>query len=328
MDSNGVLPLDNNPPDDIEDRIILGIPPERAKKLTHNRWCHMEIKSKDEKGQVVYTYPFVDDPRDQLLIAYLSEYKPFKQEFGKTGPAWDKVLEGLSNEKENEDNYVFKNGSLAMTTIKNRWEEYIKFVGKYQARVPLNTGGDNEQHHHLIVAIEKLVNIHKDHTETKEKEKTEKHNKKIKEMDGADNLRQTGLGNMKRNKKRNESDKSDVEEGSVSGGSSKKPRRKKSAYSLGSSTLAEQHHERILLREKNIEKSLELKMLIARNKELDLIEKKAKRELDMLLANENCEDKIERKQLKKKMLQAQTAMFMAMAEQFSGKKIRIESDSD
>jgi hypothetical protein len=30
----------------------------------------------------------------------------------------------------------------------------------------------------------------------------------------------------------------------------------------------------------------------------------------------------------KKMVQAQTAMFMAMAEKFSGKKIGIESDSD
>jgi hypothetical protein len=64
-----------------------------------------------------------------------------------------------------------------MTTIKNRWEEYIEFMGKYHSHVPLNTGGDNEKHHHLIVAIKKLVNIYNDQKETKEKEKMEKHKK-------------------------------------------------------------------------------------------------------------------------------------------------------
>jgi hypothetical protein len=75
-------------------------------------------------------------------------------------------------------------------------------------------------------------------------------------MDGADNLHQRGLGNIKRNKKCNESDKLDIEEGSVSGGSSKKPRQPKSPYSLGSSTLAKQHHERILLCKKKLKRAL------------------------------------------------------------------------
>jgi hypothetical protein len=132
----------------------------------------MEMITQDEKDKdvAVYTYPFTDDLRDQLLIAYLSEIKPFMQEFGQTGPAWTRVLKGLINEKENEDDYVFK-GGLAMSTIKNRWEEYQKFVKNYQARVPFNTGGDDEEGHFLIVAIEKLVNDYNDFKDKAELDK-------------------------------------------------------------------------------------------------------------------------------------------------------------
>jgi hypothetical protein len=252
MDNNGILPDDSNPPQVIDDRTIVGLPPERAKKTSRNRWCLMEIASPDEKDKdvMVYTYPFTEDPRDQLLIAYLSEIKPFMKEFGQAGPAWTRVLKGLLNEKENEDDYVFK-GGLAMTTIKNRWEEYQKFVKTYQARVPFNTGGDNEEGHYLIVAIEKLVNDYTDYKDKIEIAKTQKHNKRQMEMDGADNLRQAGIGNLQRNKEPNISD---IEEASSNGGSSKKPPRKKLIQSFASSIMVEQHHKRQLLREKNMEK--------------------------------------------------------------------------
>jgi hypothetical protein len=84
MDNNGILPADNNPPQVIDDRTIVGLPPERAKTTSRNRWGLMEIVSNDEKDKdiVVYTYPFTEDPRDQLLIAYLSENKTCMQEFG------------------------------------------------------------------------------------------------------------------------------------------------------------------------------------------------------------------------------------------------------
>jgi hypothetical protein len=81
----------------------------------------------------------------------------------------------------------------------------------------------------LIVAIEKLVNNDTDFKDQKEIAKTQKHNKQQMEMDGAGNLRQACIVNLKCNK---ESNVSDLEEASSNGGSSKKPARNMSNYSV------------------------------------------------------------------------------------------------
>jgi hypothetical protein len=153
---------DNNPPGIIDDRIIVGLPPpERVKKATRNRWGPLEL-STEKDGVMEYTYPFLEDPKDMLLISYFCTYKPFVQQFGNTCPAWTKCLDGLKTEKLNDDEFVFKDGTLAMRTIKNRWEDYVTFIKGYQARVPYNTGGDNEPEPELLVELEKLVNEYND----------------------------------------------------------------------------------------------------------------------------------------------------------------------
>jgi hypothetical protein len=179
---------DNNLPV-IDDRIIVGLPPpERVKKSSRNRWGPLEL-STDNNGIKEYTYPFVDDPGDMALISYFCTYKPFAQPFGKTCPAWQKCLNGLKGEKLNNDEYIFKDGVLAMQTIKNRWDDYVEFIKDYQARVPFYTGGDNEPEPALLVELKKLVNAYSDFQGAQVTKKNKLHSKKQKELDAADNHR-------------------------------------------------------------------------------------------------------------------------------------------
>jgi hypothetical protein len=60
MDNNGILLEDSNLPQVVDDHTIVGLPPERVKKTSRNRWGPMEMITQDKKDKdvAVYTYPF------------------------------------------------------------------------------------------------------------------------------------------------------------------------------------------------------------------------------------------------------------------------------
>jgi hypothetical protein len=185
--------------------------------------------------------------------------------------------------------------------IKNQWDDYVEFIKQYQARVPFNTGGDNEPEPALLVEFEKLVNAYNDFCGGKVNKKNKLHNKKQKKLDASKSLRQAGLQSIMH---RREEALSDLEEdsGTDSGKSScKKPLRKKQAVSMPSSLMVEQHHEQSLAGEKKLK--LELELLKQKNKATEIEYANAKHEMKELEYHDKQADNKEQKKLgsKKKM---------------------------
>jgi hypothetical protein len=102
-------------------------------------------------------YPFLEQNSRKVLavLRHLAASAPYKAGFGKVQEIWETVLNDIQQERDEEGDLVFPSG-LKLQLLKQRIKEYMSFIKRYNAKVPLCSGNDDDESFELLHLCEKV----------------------------------------------------------------------------------------------------------------------------------------------------------------------------
>lgn len=104
------------------------------------------VQTKKADGSIVTEYPFLHGPgnkKDKLLSSHLMIQKPFAPAPKEKGKTWENFHNHLKGVEVDDGTKVF--ADVAITTIKSRFDEYMKCAAKWISEGLAKTGADDEE---------------------------------------------------------------------------------------------------------------------------------------------------------------------------------------
>jgi hypothetical protein len=276
---NHIVDNSNDTYDDDQCCQIIKKPKKSTNNLDGTR--HSWVKVTDTVDGVT-TYPFLQDKnnfKDKVFVKYLSAYHPYKAPHGKTMEQWKNVLSEMMKEQDDDGKSIYTKG-LQIRTLKDRFNQYITFVKNHQNNVPFRSGCDDEEECPLLDGLEQIYEDYNSFLSIKDNTKKETIEKKNNDREAAEEIRDAALGKLRKKLSDTTSDE-DGDDGKKTPPS--KTSATKTMKSLNDFTdVISVREDRLLLKEKNRAKALELKEKEIENKQKN---DEATRQLLMALAN-------------------------------------------
>lgn len=149
----------------------------------------------NEEGVLVETYPFLEgeDPKDEKLMKYVMQSRPFALGRNEKGPAWEDVATTLSKTATDH----FPKG-ISSKAVKDRFNTIMKAMKSKEAKAPIRSGTDDENISDFISLAESLYHDFDSCQQDAVGKKDNSLAQKRKDREHAEVLRRTSLGELSR----------------------------------------------------------------------------------------------------------------------------------